>query len=425
VGGQGEVGGPGLVLQPAEATDVEWADAIDAATARPPAPPEWVGFPSHRLWTLCHLAAPPAPGPGVLFVTANLNAGGAQRSLTNLAVALTGRVPFEVAVTGSSSSAAFAATLQEAGVRVYRTSDSRDCFDHAEALVRRIAASAIGVVCFWNVDAKVKLLLVKALGWAPVKFVDVSPGDFAFAEMAATADFQRWIAFSQAQYAARLDRLVLKYHAPTPMPTRTVVIPNGVPAPHRPKARFGAARPRIVVSGRIAPTKFLLEIVAAWRLVRAAVLGTELHVLGPVESRHRTYAQRLLAAVGDDLDASVFVHGAVPDAPERLTDYDVAVVLGESQGCPNAALEALAAGVPVVANDSGGTRELIIDGRTGILLAERDPAAVAAAVTRILLDPVLARRMSEAGQAHVARAFSMTTMAAAYQTLFTEVQSRC
>jgi glycosyltransferase involved in cell wall biosynthesis len=425
VGGQGEVGGPALVLQPAEATDAEWADAIDAATARPPAPPEWVGFPSHRLWTLCHLAAPPASGPCVLFVTANLNAGGAQRSLTNLAVALTGRVPFEVAVTGSSSSAAFASTLREAGVRVYRTSDSRDCFDHAEALVRRIAASAIGVVCFWNVDAKVKLLLVKALGWAPVKFVDVSPGDFAFAEMAATADFQRWIAFSEAQYAARLDRLVLKYHAPTPMPTRTVVIPNGVPAPHRPKARFGAAPPRIVVSGRIAPTKFLLEIVAAWRLVRAAVLGTELHVLGPVESRHRTYAERLLAAVGDHLDASVFVHGAVPDAPERLTDYDVAVVLGESQGCPNAVLEALAAGVPVVANDSGGTRELILDGRTGILLAERDPAAVAAAVTRILLDPALARRMSEAGPAHVARAFSMTTMAAAYQTLFTEVQSRC
>jgi hypothetical protein len=46
-------------------------------------------------------------------------------------------------------------------------------------------------------------------------------------------------------------------------------------------------------------------------------------------------------------------------------------------------------------------------------------------VTRILLDPALARRMSEAGPAHVARAFSMTTMAAAYQTLFTEVQSRC
>ena len=425
VGGQGEVGGPGLVLQRAEAADAEWADVIDAATTRPPARPDWVGFPSHRLWTLCHLAAPPAPGPGVLFVTANLNAGGAQRSLTNLAVALTGRVPFEVAVTGLSSSAAFASTLRDAGVRVYRTSDSRDCFDHAEALVRRIAASAIGVVCFWNVDAKVKLLLVKALGVTPVKFVDVSPGDFAFAEMAATANFQRWIAFSQAQYAAGLDRLVLKYHASTPVATPTVVIPNGVPIRHRSKERGGAVPPRIVVSGRIAPTKFLLEIVAAWRLVRTAVLGTELHVLGTAEARHRAYAERLLAAVGDDLDAGVFVHGAAPDAPARLADYDVAVVLGESQGCPNAVLEALAAGVVVVANDSGGTRELISHGRTGLLLRGRDPAAVAAAVTRLLLDPALAARLSAAGRAHVARAFSMATMAAAYQTLLTEVQGRC
>jgi glycosyltransferase involved in cell wall biosynthesis len=180
-----------------------------------------------------------------------------------------------------------------------------------------------------------------------------------------------------------------------------------------------------VVCGRIAPTKFLLEIVAAWRLVRAAVLGTELHVLGTAEARHRAYAERLLAAVGDDLDAGVFVHGAAPDAPARLADYDVAVVLGESQGCPNAVLEALAAGVVVVANDSGGTRELIIHGRTGLLLRERDPAAVAAAVTRLLLDPALAARLSAAGRAHVARAFSMATMAAAYQALLTEVQGRC
>ena len=101
----------------------------------------------------------------MLFVTANLNAGGAQRSLTNLARALAGRVPLEIAVTGRSSSAAFFATLREAGVTVYRTSDARDAFDHAEALVRRIAGSSIGVVCFWNVDAKVKPYL-------PTQYID-------------------------------------------------------------------------------------------------------------------------------------------------------------------------------------------------------------------------------------------------------------
>jgi glycosyltransferase involved in cell wall biosynthesis len=291
--------------------------------------------------------------------------------------------------------------------------------------VRRVAGSPIAVVCFWNVDAKVKLLVVKTLGWTPVKFIDVSPGGFAFEEMAATGDFQRWIAFSAAQYATRLDRLVLKYYAPAPHAPRTLVIPNGVPAQHRPKDRFGVQPPRLVVNGRIAPSKFLLEILAAWRLVRASVPGAELHVLGPAETRHRDYAERVLAAAGDDLDRGVFVHGATPEAPERLADYDVAVVLGESQGCPNAVLEALAAGVPVVANDSGGTRELILDGRTGLLIRKRDPAVIAAAVSRLLEDPGLARRLSEAGRVHVARAFSMTTMARAYQTLFAEVTGPC
>jgi glycosyltransferase involved in cell wall biosynthesis len=197
--------------------------------------------------------------------------------------------------------------------------------------------------------------------------------------------------------------------------------PNGVP-PAPAEDRWRAAASWSTVA---APSKFLLEIVAAWRLVRAAVPGVELHVLGPVETRHRDYAERVLAEVGDDLDRGVVVHGATPDAPERLADYDVAVVLGESQGCPNAVLEALAAGVPVVANDSGGTRELIIDGRTGLLIGSRDPAALAAAVIRLLRDPTLARRLSEAGRAHVARAFSMTSMARTYQTLFTEVRGPC
>jgi glycosyltransferase involved in cell wall biosynthesis len=431
VGGQGEVAAPGLTLLPAEAPDPEWVDAITAAVARRPVRPDWIGFPSHRLWTLCQLAAPPAPGPGVLFVTANLNAGGAQRSLTNLAVALSGDVactggrPLEVAVTGQSSSAAFAATLRDAGVSVYRTNDSRDCFDHAEALVRRIAAASIGVVCFWNVDAKVKLLLVKTLGWTGVKFVDVLPGDFAFEEMEATADFQRWIAFSAAQYEARLDRLVLKYHAPARRGSRTVVIPNGVPDVGQPKASFGASPARLVVSGRIAPTKFLLEVVAAWHLVRAAVPDVELHLLGPVETRHRDYGERVLAAIRGDLDRGVFVHGAAPDAPDRLARYDVAIVLGESQGCPNAVLEALAAGVPVVANDSGGTRELILDGRTGLLLGDRAPETVAGGVLRLLRDPALARTLAEAGRAHVARGFSMAAMAHAYKTLFSEVMGPC
>ena len=287
-------------------------------------------------------------------------------------MALAGRVPLEIAVTGRSSSAAFVSTLRAAGVPVYRTSDSRDCFDHAEALVRRVAASPIATVCFWNVDAKVKLLLAKTLGWTSVKLIDVSPGDFAFDEMAATGDFQRWIAFSAAQYAGPSRSAGAEVPRPgaarAPDDRHSQRRPRSAPAEE--SLRCAATPPR----GQRRASRRRSSCSRSWpRGVWCAprVPGVELHMLGPAETRHRDYADRVLAAAGDDLDRGVFVHGATPDAPERLADYDVAVVLGESQGCPNAVLEALAAGVPVVANDSGGTRELIIDGRTGLLDSAR------------------------------------------------------
>jgi glycosyltransferase involved in cell wall biosynthesis len=104
--------------------------------------------------------------------------------------------------------------------------------------------------------------------------------------------------------------------------------------------------------------------------------------------------------------------------PERLTGFTAALVLGEHQGCPNAVLEALAAGVPVVANDSGGTHELVMDGRTGVLLSACDPTEIAAGIARIIGDPAFGRRLSIAGRRHVERSFSMKRMVAAYKKLF-------
>ena len=98
VGGQGELDGPGLTLVPKDAPQEAWIDAVMRSIGSRPEPPSWAGFSSHRLWTLAHLARPfhPMEGLGaeasakaaVLFVTANLNAGGAQRSLVNLATTL-------------------------------------------------------------------------------------------------------------------------------------------------------------------------------------------------------------------------------------------------------------------------------------------------------------------------------------------------
>lgn len=419
VGGQGEIDAPGLRLLDAGAPPANFATAIQAATGSAPAPPRWRTFPAARVWTTMHLPIPAERDPPVLFVTANLNAGGAQRSLVNLALALRGRLVFSIAVCGLSTSATFTSMLNAAGIRVERTADSRDCFDHAEALLDLVAARSAGTVIFWNVDAKVKLLVAKRLVHTPLRVIDVCPGDYAFEEMDAIADFQAWSAYDARSYYAGLHRLVLKYSGMAPPTARTCIIPNGVSPAAAPV--FGRTlRPRrVVVSGRIAPTKFLFEIAAAMQIVWRTMQDAELHVIGVAEPRHRDYAQSLMRSLAAQSGRRVFFHGPVPDAPRRIADFDIALVLGHHQGSPNAVLEAMAAGLPVIANDSGGTRELVIDRRTGRLLADREPATIAAALVELMNDGDRARSYARRGYRHVARSFSMRAMADAYHRIIT------
>src|SRR5262249_5288499 len=160
-----------------------------------------------------------------------------------------------------------------------------------------------------------------------------------------------------------------KYHAPAPpgCADKMSVIPNGVPPPARVKSSYEIADvPRVVVNGRIAPTKFLVEIVNAMAIVRRTIPRAELHLLGGAEPRHADYAGAVRAAAGEDLDRTVFFHGASGDSVERLADFDLFVMLGRDQGSPNALLEAMAAGLPCIANDDGGTGEQIRHEDTGL-----------------------------------------------------------
>ena len=425
-GGQGELNGDGLTLVPKDAPQEVWVDAVLRSMGSRPEAPSWAGFSSHRLWTLAHLARPFHPRGGLLFVTANLNAGGAQRSLVNLTTTLR-RVGIEIAVTGDSTAEYFFDQLQASGIPCVRTAASRDPFDHAEALVHKVCADRIGVVCFWNVDSKIKLLVTKALAFTNVAIVDVSPGPASFDEMRAAAGFARLIAYSEEQFYERLDRLVLKYHgsAPASCASNTVVIPNGVATPARAKARYDVcAGMRVVVNGRIAPTKFIVEIVDAMTLVRKRLPAAELHIFGAAEPRHQAYADRVRKAIGDAVDQWIFLHGASARAIDVLPDFDAFVVLGQDQGSPNALLEAMAAGVPSIANDDGGTAEQIAHERTGLLVADRTPSTLAAAVTRILVDRDLAERVGVAGRRHVLASFGLERMASHYERLFTALASR-
>jgi glycosyltransferase involved in cell wall biosynthesis len=93
--------------------------------------------------------------------------------------------------------------------------------------------------------------------------------------------------------------------------------------------------------------------------------------------------------------------------------------LGE--GLPNAVLEAMMAGLPVVATDVGGTREAVVEGETGFLVGARDVPALAERVSRLLEDPELARRLGARGLEVAREKFSIEAMVARTEALYRSV----
>jgi glycosyltransferase involved in cell wall biosynthesis len=85
-------------------------------------------------------------------------------------------------------------------------------------------------------------------------------------------------------------------------------------------------------------------------------------------------------------------------------------------------LEAMAAGCAVVATDVGGTQDVVVSGRTGLLVPPEDSAALAAAIIELLLDAQRRQAFGRNGRQHVERYFSAAVMGDRYRTLFRETR---
>jgi len=106
------------------------------------------------------------------------------------------------------------------------------------------------------------------------------------------------------------------------------------------------------------------------------------------------------------------------DVAQLLMEATVSVLPSLSEGLSNFLLESMAAGVPVVTTRVGGSPEAVEDGTTGILVPTHDPAAIARALDALLTDPLLARRMGQAGHRRIVERFSLEGMALATERLY-------
>ncbi|MEV1024085.1 glycosyltransferase family 4 protein [Streptomyces sp. NPDC050264] len=180
------------------------------------------------------------------------------------------------------------------------------------------------------------------------------------------------------------------------------------PWPVRARHGIGEREPVVLCAARLVPRKGQDTLVEALPMVRRVVPGARLLLVGagPYERRVRQ-----LAAKHGVLDAVVFAGGrAHAELPGYYAAADVFAMpcrtrrAGlEVEGLGIVFLEAAAAGLPVIAGNSGGAPETVREGESGYVVDGRSPAAVADRVVRLLLDRELAREMGAKGRDRVLR----------------------
>jgi glycosyltransferase involved in cell wall biosynthesis len=198
-------------------------------------------------------------------------------------------------------------------------------------------------------------------------------------------------------------------------PAKLVVVRNGIRhrAPRRGRAAVRAglglgARDRVVLTvGRLAEQKGHRSLCRAVPAILERAPNARFLWAGdgPLEGELRALARRL------GVDETVRFLGRRDDVPDLLGAADLFVLPSLFEGLPLAVLEAMAAGLPVVATRAGGTAEVVDDGVTGHLVPAGDVAALADAVADLLRHPARARVWGRAGRARFEREFHAGRMA--------------
>ena len=179
--------------------------------------------------------------------------------------------------------------------------------------------------------------------------------------------------------------------------------------------------PTIVLASRLLWAKGVAEFVEAAGRLKERGSGARFVIVGepdPDNPGSIPLAQlQAWASAGN-----VEYWGRREDMPEVLADADVfCLPTYYREGVPKAVIEAAACGLPVITTDTPGCRDIVHDGENGLLIAPRNVDSLEQALEKLLRDPMLRRRMGDAGRARVMEQFSLPQVVNATLKIYEDV----
>jgi glycosyltransferase involved in cell wall biosynthesis len=353
--------------------------------------------------------------PRVLFVTPSLDYGGATTQLGLLARGLS-RAGDEVlvAVLGCEGQVAFG--LRNAGVRVEALGANRRLDLRLPGRLRRLAAAFRPQVTHaWGPQALRTLAVAR-----------VSPGPLLASKVLTFTGrlgwLDRWLVRRAARVlvggaaeAERCRRERIDAAKLVLMPPGVEVLALTEPAPLLP----AGAKRFLLCGGPLEARKGFQDAIWAFDIVRRLHPGLSLVLVGSGPDRPR------LEQFADAIRVRDAVHfaGEQTDMAAWLARAELVWVPSRTDGGVNMALEAQAAGRPVVASWLAGLREVVADGETGFLVPPGDKQALARQAHRLLTDEALRQQMGAAGRQHVLQHFGAPALVARYLRLCRELQT--
>jgi glycosyltransferase involved in cell wall biosynthesis len=196
------------------------------------------------------------------------------------------------------------------------------------------------------------------------------------------------------------------------------VVYHGIRIPEQASQRRNSGRSMVLgVASRLVPVKGIVYLIRALAFLRNEFPDVRLEIAGAGSDEN--LLRREAHALG--VDGAVVFAGWQPDVWPWLARWDIFVQPSLVEGFGMAALEAMAAGLPVVGTSVGGLPELIEDGWTGFLVPPANAMALAGRLRDLLLDPDRRRAMGAAGQARVRQRFSAERMTAELAGIYDEL----
>lgn len=310
--------------------------------------------------------------------------------------------------------------------RIQRLYD-RQTFQQQLAFAKDMKSRQIQIIHSYSFYAHVFAIPFARLGGVPV--IAASIRDMGPYLTPMKKRVQKWVCGLADSIVANSDAVRQWLISQGYDPAKITVIRNGVDLTKFAGKRDGRLRqelgiapdsPLVAVLSRLNEVKGIDYFLEAAALVARRFDNARFLVIGDAHNEYdcayRRDLERYAAWLG--IGDRVIFTGFRLDVPEVLSEVAVSVLPSHSEGLPNAALESMAAGVPVTATNVGGSPEAVVDGVTGFLVPPRDPAALAEAICRLLGNRQMALSFGEAGRRRVEEHFSIKRMVRETEELY-------